>query len=209
MNKESLEHLSALMDGEISRETGMFLTRRMGSDEELSRSWERYHLIRDCMQRPGGQLADSEMCRKLRERLANEQAAAGQRKRSMPAWLKPVSGLAVAASVALVAIITVGPAPSPDGQPGANSADTAPRFNSPNILPNAPASQAASFSTGSTANNRRLDSYLLRHNQLSGAAGRQGFVSFVPIVSTPVQAQPEADTQPPEETEQSEQVVDR
>ena len=122
MNKESLENLSALMDGDISRETGMFLTRRMGSDEELCRSWERYHLIRDCMQRPGGQLADSEMCRKLRERLANEQAAAGQRKRSMPAWLKPVSGLAVAASVALVAIITVVPAPSPDGQPGANSA---------------------------------------------------------------------------------------
>ena len=54
MNKESLEHLSSLMDGEMSRETGLFVTRRLSSDDELSETWTRYHLIRDCLRQPGG-----------------------------------------------------------------------------------------------------------------------------------------------------------
>ena len=37
MNKESLEHLSSLMDGEMSRETGLFMTRRLSSDDEFQR----------------------------------------------------------------------------------------------------------------------------------------------------------------------------
>ena len=49
MSKKTLEHLSSLMDGETSQETGLFLTRRVCADRELSQTWERYHLIRDCM----------------------------------------------------------------------------------------------------------------------------------------------------------------
>jgi sigma-E factor negative regulatory protein RseA len=204
MNKESLEHLSSLMDGEISRETGLFLARRMDSDEELCHAWERYHLIRECMQHPDGRLADSEMCHKLRERLANERQAS-HRRPAFGSWIKPVSGLAIAASVALVAIITIGPGQSPEGLPGAGSSDTTAHFNSPNILPIAPTSQPASFS-GMANTNRKLDSYLLRHNQLAGAAGRQGFVSFVPIVSTPASAQEKTVTKTPADKGQLEQA---
>ena len=36
MTKETLEHLSSLMDGELSPEAGRFLARRMATDESLS-----------------------------------------------------------------------------------------------------------------------------------------------------------------------------
>jgi hypothetical protein len=61
-------------------------------------------------------------------------------------------------------------------------------FVSPNTLPIAPVSQAASYASAQKATSNRLNAYLLRHNQMARTAGRQGFVSFVPIVATPVAA---------------------
>jgi hypothetical protein len=57
-------------------------------------------------------------------------------------------------------------------------------FVSPNTLARSPVSQAASFASNQQANSNRLNAYLLRHNQMARTAGRQGFVSFVPIVAT-------------------------
>ena len=56
MNKDTLEHLSSLMDGELNREAGLFLTRRLGADQTLGKTWARYHLIRDCLRQPGAGL---------------------------------------------------------------------------------------------------------------------------------------------------------
>ena len=75
-------------------------------------------------------------------------------------------------------------------------------FISPNNLPLAPVSQAASYTPGSRADSNRLNAYLLRHNQMARTAGRQGFVSFVPIVATPVVAAAEA-TEEGSESKQS------
>ena len=58
-------------------------------------------------------------------------------------------------------------------------------FVSPNTLPLAPVSQAASYAPAQQTDSNRLNAYLLRHNQMARTAGRQGFVSFVPIVATP------------------------
>ena len=57
MTTESREHLSCLMDGEISRETGRFLVRRLGADEDLCATWARYHLVRDCLRHGGDRFA--------------------------------------------------------------------------------------------------------------------------------------------------------
>ena len=185
MSKESLEHLSSLMDGEMSRETGLFLTRRLASDDEMCDTWERYHLIRDCIRQPGSKL----LVTGLSVRLMDAEEAHRQSAWRNYSWLKPVSGLAIAASVALMAIVVT--APQQGALPGA-AGDTAlstpanQPFVSPNTLAVSPQSQAASFSTTQQLNsNNRLNAYLLRHNQMARTAGRQGFVSFVPIVATP------------------------
>ncbi len=186
MSKESLEHLSSLMDGELSRETGLFMTRRLSSDEALCETWERYHLIRDCIRQPGSKQIVTGLCVKISASLEAEDApvlSTWQKNR----WLKPVSGLAIAASVAMMAIVIT--APQPDVVPGAaeTAVSTAANqpFVSPNTLPLAPVSQPASYSSAQQTNSNRLNAYLLRHNQMARTAGRQGFVSFVPIVATP------------------------
>ena len=75
-------------------------------------------------------------------------------------------------------------APQTDGLPAAGdstlSGSANQPFVSPNTLPLAPVSQPVSYT-----DSNRLNAYLLRHNQMARTAGRQGFVSFVPIVATP------------------------
>jgi sigma-E factor negative regulatory protein RseA len=189
MSKESLEHLSSLMDGELSRETGLFLTRRLSSDETLCKSWERYHLIRDCIRQPGSKQVVTGMCEELKAVLEGE-ALPQVKPRVSPRWLKPASGLAIAASVALVAIVATAPRPGAVPGPEETAPGTAAQpFVSPNTLPVSPSSQPVSFSPAEQNQSNRLNAYLLRHNQMARTAGRQGFVSFVPIVAaTPASA---------------------
>ena len=61
MSKETREHLSALVDGEISRETSRFLVRRLGADDELRATWTRYHLVRDCLRHQDGAIAGDDL----------------------------------------------------------------------------------------------------------------------------------------------------
>jgi len=203
MSKEALEHVSSLMDGELSHETSLFVTRRMATDARLGQAWERFHLIRECLRSPGGKWAVTGLALELesaRPAGGRLEAAAGPLQR----WLKPVSGFAIAASVAVVAVLLALPAPAPDSEAG--GPDAATPFISPNPLAAVPVSQAASYS-GPAAANRRLNTYLLRHNQVAASAGRQGFVSFVPIVTaSPVQVMgledlPAVEPEPASETE--------
>jgi len=202
MTKESLEHLSSLMDGELPREAGLFLTRRLFSDDAMCEKWERYHLIRDCIRQPGSKQVVTGLSIKLSASLDAEEAPTVSLWRHHR-WLKPVSGLAIAASVAMVAIMVT--APQPDPVPGeASTAMAIPAskpFISPNTLAVTPASQAVSYAPAQQANANRLNAYLLRHNQMARTAGRQGFVSFVPIVATPMAAVAE------DSEDQSESVV--
>ena len=202
MSKESLEHLSSLMDGEISSEAGSFLTRRLFSDDEMCETWERYHLIRDCIRQPGSKLVVTGLSVKLSESLGLEEVPTVSSWRSNR-WLKPVSGLAIAASVALMAIVVTAPQPGQIPAEG-DTAQTTPAnqpFVSPNTLARVPASQAASFAPDQQNNSNRLNAYLLRHNQMARTAGRQGFVSFVPIVATPTTSVTDESKNMPELTE--------
>lgn len=200
MSKESLEHLSSLMDGEMSSDSGMFLTRRLASDETLCATWERYHLIRDCIRQPGSKHFVTGMSARLNASLTAERAPKVSAWRSNH-WLKPVSGLAIAASVALMAIVVTAPQSEP--LPGdALLAESANKpFVSPNILPLAPVSQPASFKPTGKSGAARLNAYLLRHNQMAGTANRHGFVSFIPIVATQASTQGEVDEQQQKTTE--------
>ena len=182
MSEESHEHLSCLMDGEISRETGRFLVRRLGADQELCATWARYHLVRDCLRHHDGSLVSTGLSMKVREAIENE-AAPKPAARRMADWMKPAAGLAVAASVALLAIVAVGPggqAVSPVGEDSA-AGGVAESFTSPQALTPPPVSQQASLA-GQQAGDNRMNAYLLRHYQATGSTGGKGFVTFVPIV---------------------------
>jgi sigma-E factor negative regulatory protein RseA len=208
MNKESREHLSCLMDGEINRETGRFLIRRLGADGELRETWARYHLIRDCLRHQEGGLADQGLSGMVREALA-EEAPQKAAHRVPPRWMRPVTGVAIAASVALMAIFAVSPGQQAVTTPPDAVADSlqATPFTSPNILSRGPVSQQVNLSGGSNPGkaDRKMNSYLLRHYQVAGSAGGKGFVSFVPIVVTQAPAEQMAEELPTETDKSPEQ----
>jgi len=187
MSKDTLEQISSLIDGELSRETSLFLTRRLGSDTTLSGVWERYHLIRDCLRQPGGKMAVRRIQCELGELDGRGEDTAGPAR-----WLKPVSGVAIAASVAVLAIVMAVPqSTSRQATPAAKS------FVSPNTMESIPISQPASLDAANSIGTERLNSYLLRHNQMAGIAGRQGFVSFVPMVTASGENQQDEPKQDP------------
>ncbi len=74
MSNDTREHLSSLMDGEISRDASRFLVRRLGSDKELCSTWARYHVVRDCLRNPDGGYARDDLCSRVRDAIDREDA---------------------------------------------------------------------------------------------------------------------------------------
>jgi len=203
MSKETREHLSCLVDGEINRETGRFLIRRLGADEELRATWTRYHLVRDCLRHQDGGIAEEDLCARVSQALENE--APGKHSRRLgTGWLKPTAGLAIAASVALMAIVTVGPGTPGVPEPGGDLAGTAAaeQFTSPQSL----GQSATPFSSQVSLNGAtKMDSYFVRHYQAADSTGGKGFVRFVPIVIAGAGSRSESSLQDKE----AEQTADR
>jgi len=85
------EELSALVDGEIVDHDLPRLLDALGGDAGARRAWSRYHLIGDALRDDGGALTAP----------AAEVVALPARRRA------PLAGLAVAASVAVLAVVLV------------------------------------------------------------------------------------------------------
>lgn len=183
MSKETREHLSALVDGEISQDTSRFLVRRLGADAELRATWARYHLVRDCLRHQEGEMAHDDLCDRISKAIEKEPVEMSKT-RAYRRWLKPLGGMAIAASVALLAISTVGPGRVGTSFPAGEMAgqNAVEQFTSPQgIGMRTPASNQVSLSN---EYDRAMDAYLLRHYQASGVTGRKGFVTYVPMVIT-------------------------
>lgn len=197
MSKETREHISSLMDGEVSREASRFLVRRLGSDDELCATWARYHVVRDCLRNQDGGFAREDLCARVNRVLEEEKVAAPRR--SSLGWLRPVAGAAIAASVALVAVLAVNPgtAPGPLTTGGVADATATESFSSPPVLSRPRVSTEV-------VSSQKMNSYLLRHYQAAGNG--RGAVGLMPVMviarpAPPVESAEQGDTDNPEETE--------
>jgi len=119
MSTEIKEQLSALMDGEIDRDAARFVLRAVETDRALAAGWARFHVTRDCLQRRPILVADAGFAAAVMSRLDAESAsgqAGGVR------WLRYLSGGAVAAAVAVVALMAS--APEQEAPRGSNVASS-------------------------------------------------------------------------------------
>lgn len=108
MSEDIKEQLSALMDGELGRDERAFLMRRLEHDAELRAFWTRLHLMRDVItHRPGGAPLDlsDRVMNALAEEDRNPVAAPQASSRTWRPWL----GAAIAASVAMMAVLSATP----------------------------------------------------------------------------------------------------
>ena len=103
--RDEAELLSALMDGELSGPEEARALERLQSDPALQRRWARYHAARAALTGGAGRLS-ADFAERVAAVRAGEPVVLAPRalRHGRRAWLRPVAGIAIAASVALLAI---------------------------------------------------------------------------------------------------------
>lgn len=108
MSDKSSQQISNLMDGELENNASQFLLKRMASDDALKHTWENYHLIRSCLQKESQEPlvfdVASLVCEELGGMPKNKILTA---KPQVNRWLKPIMGVGIAASVALMSVFVM------------------------------------------------------------------------------------------------------
>jgi len=179
MSDEIREQLSALADDELSDVEQPLLLGRLQRDAELRACLGRYQLIGEVM-RGTGATATLGVANRVQQALANDLPASAGTPARIPLW-KPVAGLAVAASVALVAVLTV------------SSVNQSPTGNVPVLATANPAPDPAVMQVNDSGDDtqwdrldpsidKRLSGYLVNHNEYAASRGVQGVMPYVRIV---------------------------
>lgn len=214
MNNDELRaQISALMDGEAPRDTARFLAQRLAADPGLRGDWMRWHHQRDCLQGHAVSRLDDAFAARIAAAIAAE-AAPG---RPLGAQiLKWAGGMAVAASVALLAILLVptmqtGQTPADAGlaqQASVPTTATAPAqvassgLTEADLRPSlAPAAQTVSRSSSlpwapAVKVDPRMELWVLRHQGVRADPLGYGAVSLLPVTQPPVPASVVVESEP-------------
>ncbi|QIT55463.1 sigma-E factor negative regulatory protein [Aquisalimonas sp. 2447] len=104
MTKPYAEQLSALTDEELPPSEMALLVRQAQRSPEVAAQLGRYAVIREALHRNLPDSVNTGLAERVSAALEEEPAHAGPVPSRQRRWLRPVAGVAVAASVALVAI---------------------------------------------------------------------------------------------------------
>jgi len=169
MSNDIREQLSALVDDELSDVERPLLLGRLERDDGLRACLGRYQLISEVM-RGTGQAATLGVADAVQQALADDAPiqvpATGLTNRAV--WWKPLAGMAVAASVALVAILTV-----TSVRQSAGPAATVTRVSD---------IHGEQWNRLDPQIDKRVSGYLVNHNEYAASRGMQGVMPYVRIV---------------------------
>ncbi len=195
-NDSTQEQLSAMLDGETIDAQDQELTRLLEAGDSRE-SWHRYTIIGDAL-RSGSRNDPAEeeahailggttsFADKLRGAIADEPTVLAPRKREKPKFLQPVAGLALAASVAGVAVIGVQQmtATTEQAQPlSAASINAAEQvLGSQLVAGNTQNAETPELEVDLAEHQRRLNSYLVNYNAQRTSLGMPGVNPYVRIV---------------------------
>jgi sigma-E factor negative regulatory protein RseA len=193
MRDEIREQLSALADDELNQVERPLLLGRLQREPTLRACLGRYRLIGELM-RGTGHAATLGIADRVQLQLAAEAALPAVATAARHAlWWKPLAGLAVAASVALVAVVSVmsleesrrAAVPSL-ANAGATSSPPPGLATTPNAAI-VPVSEADNQQWHRLDPNidKRLSEYLVNHNEYAASRGVQAVMPYVRIVGYP------------------------
>ncbi|MDH5784762.1 MAG: sigma-E factor negative regulatory protein [Chromatiales bacterium] len=174
MSNENREWLSALVDGELSGDELRRALDALRDDPQLQASWQAYHLIRDGVSSNLNDGVAPQLHQRISTALESEPTVLAPRggRRS---WAKQITGLAIAASVAGIAILGVQRMNNMEGGSGV-----------PQLAENAEYIRMEPTQLAErereAANSETLDRYLVNHNEYSANSGIQGVLPYVRIV---------------------------
>lgn len=179
MSEQRDEQLSALVDGELGPAEGRFLVRQMANDEQARAAWHRYHMIGEAA-RGVDCVPDLDLANRIRAAVADE---ASPVQTSEPAtnnvvqparWKRPLFGLALAASLAMVAVLVMREAPFGASDPGvAQVADNgAANDTAPDVQ----------WELAPPEVQQRLQGYLANHAQHGNVSPGQDMLQYIRLV---------------------------
>ncbi|MEW6646958.1 MAG: sigma-E factor negative regulatory protein [Pseudomonadota bacterium] len=184
MENHTNEQISALVDDELHGPALRQALERLRQDVDLQGAWSRYHLISDTLHANFASARATHLHQRIHAALEQEPTLlAPRRKPRLPALAKQAAGVAIAASVAAVAILAV-------QREAVEPADIAPTAMQLAQSPR-PAHEmvqlasigAPAVTVSPSASRGRLNAYLVNHNEYSASSGMQGVLPYVRIVS--------------------------
>lgn len=181
MSEKLNEQLSALVDGELPEAEKEMLLTRLARDPDLKRTWQTYHTISASLRNQLPEQSDRHLVERVNAALAEDPPMVAEDPASGTRWpgvFKPLAGLAIAASVAIVAVLTV-----QQLQPSSPVDHNA-------IVASGPVSDPAGAYTRVDSGQRRtgshppdyLNQYLVNHNEYAASSGIRGMLPYVRIV---------------------------
>lgn len=170
--------LSAMVDDELEEREIDLALRRLNRDYDSKARWERYHLIGDAMQGHLSAALDIDFAARIHRAIEAEPLPLPAAK-PLPAWYKPVTGFALAASVVLVALFGLKLTQTdttfvPTAQLAANTSSTSA------LRPVASSTQQVD--DASEPVEARLSSYLVNHNGYASMNSVPGMLPYVRMV---------------------------
>lgn len=182
--KHKLEALSGLLDGESDAASQKTLLEHMADDADVRARLARYRMIGDVMRGEAVRPDALNMADRVRERLQREPVVLAPRpaqKRRAPRWWQPAAGLAIAASVALLAVGLVPRLVSdaPDAMPQQSVQVVGVPVASPVFV----SATGTHWKHSSPIQESRLTTYLADHSEVASQTGMPGIVPYASFVS--------------------------
>ena len=183
MNQTREHTLSSWIDDEISPSEADRLLVELAADDELKRKLGRYHLASDCLRGEPVRIAGLEIADRVGRALNGEPPVLAPRPRGRERRLvRYVGGGAIAASVALVAVLSLSDDPRvPTEEP--ITVARAPVERPILDASTAPPSALASSVIEQQQVESRLDRILAEHTEYAGSGGMQGILPYTTFVS--------------------------
>jgi sigma-E factor negative regulatory protein RseA len=172
------EQLSACLDNELPEAELDLLLKRLERDPQLGEPMGRYAVIREALRDERPARASADFASRVSAAIAAEQAVSRRPARvaaNSLKWLRPAVGMAIAAGVAAVAVVTVQPRMEEpqsqqfaDAQPTTTAVPEVPAVQSDDryIVPTIKASTAFIPAT-------RLTNYVVAHSEYATPLGRR------------------------------------
>lgn len=171
MSEQIREQISALLDGELPEAEQRLLLERLERDPALRTHWSRYQLISDAVHQTLPPQIDPGFADRVMAALEGQPEHHCQPASRLARAVKPLAGLAVAASIAVVAVLAVQRARAPDAVPGAVQ-----------VAANPPAPATPARTDAPALNGNRLNAYLVNHSEYAASGGMPGMSPYVRIV---------------------------
>lgn len=166
-----MEHISALMDGELDeQEMGRHLA-RLKQNPDLREGWDTFHLIGDALR--GERALTGILDNELREKLASEPTILAPRRRGMA---KRMTAYALTAAASLSAVAVVGWLAFFD-----NPLASQPQLAA--TAPNPPVTATPSSQFSTVPGDATMSEYLIAHQEYSPSTAIQGLAPYIRTVS--------------------------